>query len=221
MAAASQSTAKKTKSAASKAKSASAGKSTAKKTAAPKSDPATRLLMQDHRAVEKLFAQYEKAKEDDAKKQAIYEQIHMELAVHMQIEEEIFYPAFIDAGGDAGLHHESIIEHESARDLIAKIRHSGGAAADDFFDARVKVLEEMVRHHVEEEEKPGGMFEQAQAIGMDLDLLGPRLERRKVQLMDDAETDAGYDAAVGVPDAVQSISPGLANPDLRRGAGRR
>jgi hemerythrin superfamily protein len=181
---------------------------------------AIELLEQDHRQVEEWFEQFGRT-DDAGRKESLARDICKALDVHAQIEEEIFYPAFIDAGGDAGLHHESIIEHESARDLIAKIRHSGGAAADDFFDARVKVLEEMVRHHVEEEEKPGGMFEQAQAIGMDLDLLGPRLERRKVQLMDDAETDAGYDAAVGVPDAVQSISPGLANPDLRRGAGRR
>lgn len=181
---------------------------------------AIELLEQDHRQVEEWFEQFGRT-DDAGRKESLARDICKALDVHAQIEEEIFYPAFIDAGGDAGLHHESIIEHESARDLIAKIRHSAGAAADDFFDARVKVLEEMVRHHVEEEEKPGGMFEQAQAIGMDLDLLGPRLERRKVQLMDDAETDAGYDAAVGVPDAVQSISPGLANPDLRRGAGRR
>lgn len=181
---------------------------------------AIELLEQDHRQVEEWFEQFGRT-DDAGRKESLARDICKALDVHAQIEEEIFYPAFIDAGGDAGLHHESIIEHESARDLIAKIRHSGGADADDFFDARVKVLEEMVRHHVEEEEKPGGMFEQAQAIGMDLDLLGPRLERRKVQLMDDAETDAGYDAAVGVPDAVQSISPGLANPDLRRGAGRR
>lgn len=181
---------------------------------------AIELLEKDHRQVEEWFGQFEST-DDAARKEALAADICRALDVHAQIEEEIFYPAFIEAGGDAGLHHAAIIEHEAARELITKIRHSPGAAADDFFDARVKVLAEMIRHHVEEEERPGGLFQQAEAIGMDLDLLGPRLEQRKVQLMDDAQTDAGYDAAVGVPDTVQSVSPGMADPDLRGGVARR
>lgn len=179
MAAASQSTAKKTKSAASKAKSASAGKSTAKKTAAPKSDPATRLLMQDHRAVEKLFAQYEKAKEDDAKKQAIYEQIHMELAVHMQIEEEIFYPASRPHVDEQDTVNEAVVEHASARDLMAQLKKM--KPSDEMYDAKVTVLKEMIEHHVEEEEKE--YFPECRKSDMDLKAVGEQLKARKEELM--------------------------------------
>ena len=64
----------------------------AKKAAATRAKDAIALLKADHRTVEKLFKQYEAAKEDDAKKQQIALQICNELKVHAQIEEEIFYP---------------------------------------------------------------------------------------------------------------------------------
>lgn len=181
---------------------------------------AIELLKKDHRQVEEWFAQFA-ATDDPARKEDLAGDICRALEVHAQLEEELFYPAFLDAGGDAGLHDAALDDHAAARALIAGIRHSAGAARDDSFDAQVKELAAMIRRHVAEEERPGGMFAQAEAIGMDLELLGPKLEQRKVQLMDDARTDAGYDAAVGVPGSMQSVSPGMADPDLRGGVARR
>jgi len=156
---------------------------------------AIELLEADHRQVEEWFQQFE-ATEEAARKEAIAADICRALEVHTRLEEEIFYPAFLEATGSETIHHEAIVEHEGAKELIAKIRLSPGAGADDYLDARVKVLAEMIQHHVNEEERPGGMFALAAISGMDLKELGARMERRKVQLMDDADTDLGYDEAV-------------------------
>jgi hypothetical protein len=98
----------------------------------------------------------------------------------MVIEEEIFYPAFLEATDDSDLHHEAEVEHAGAKKLIAEIEKMN--AGDEYFDAKVKVLSEMIKHHVKEEEKPGGMFSESRKADMDLDTLGERLKARKEQL---------------------------------------
>jgi len=100
--------------------------------------------------------------------------------VHTTIEEEIFYPAFLAATEDEDKHHEAEVEHAGAKKLIAEIE--GMSPDDDYFAAKVKVLSEMIRHHVKEEEKPGGMFAEARKSDMDLDHLGERLKMRKAEL---------------------------------------
>jgi len=137
------------------------------------------LLKADHRTVEDLFEQFEKAS-GDGRKQKIAEQICLELTVHATIEEEIFYPAFIEATEDKDLHHEAIVEHDGAKKLIAEIEASG--PEDDFYDAKVTVLSEMIKHHVKEEEQPGGMFAEARKSDMDLAALGEQMAARKSEL---------------------------------------
>ena len=144
----------------------------------PRND-AIALLQADHRKVEDLFAKFERARGDD-RKRALAENICTSLRVHSQIEEEIFYPAFYEATGEEDLHHEAIIEHDGAKKLIAEIESSG--PGDDYFDARVTVLSEMIKHHVREEEQRDGMFSKARESGMDLAELGARLGERKSQL---------------------------------------
>lgn len=102
------------------------------------------------------------------------------LKVHTSIEEEIFYPAFLEAAGDEHLHHEAEVEHAGAKQLISQIEQTG--PEDEYFSARVNVLAEMIRHHVREEEKPDGMFAKARRARMDLPGLGERLAERKSQL---------------------------------------
>jgi hypothetical protein len=58
----------------------------------------------------------------DQTKQALAQQICAALTVHTTIEEEIFYPAFLDATGERDLHHEAEIEYEGAKNLIAETR---------------------------------------------------------------------------------------------------
>jgi hypothetical protein len=88
------------------------------------------------------------------------------------------------------MHHEAEIEHDGAKKLIEQIEASG--PDDEYFDSKVKVLSEMIKHHVKEEEQPGGMFAEARDSDMDLEELGRQMEARKAELMgeDASEDDA-------------------------------
>jgi hemerythrin superfamily protein len=167
---------------------------------------AVELLKSDHRQVEEWFDQFD-ATEDALRRQELAADICRALEVHMRLEEEVFYPAFLEATGNESLHHQSVVEHQGARELLGRIRLSAGPSADDYLDARVKVLAELIHHHVSEEENPGGMFDEAERSGIDLDSLGERIEHRKLELMDDSDTDRGYDEAVGRPDDGEEIGP--------------
>ena len=136
----------------------SSGRSAAGARGASRQKDAIALLKEDHREAEALFEQFEKAKDDD-RKQMLANQVCNALKVHTMIEEEIFYPAFLAATEDLELHHEAEVEHNGAKKLIAEIEASG--PDDEYYDAKVKVLSEMIKHHVKEEEQPGGMFAEA------------------------------------------------------------
>ncbi len=138
------------------------------------------LLKADHRKVEDLFAKFEAAKGDGAKK-TIAEQICMELTIHAKIEEDVFYPA-CEGAVEEDLLKEAYVEHDGAKVLIAEIE--AGGPDDEFYDAKVKVLSEQIEHHVEEEEqRVEGMFAQARKAGLDMDALGDRMAAEKQQLM--------------------------------------
>jgi hemerythrin superfamily protein len=146
---------------------------------------AVALLKQDHRTVEELFAKFEKAS-GEGRKQKLAEQICLELSVHATIEEEIFYPA-CEGKVDEDLLKEAYVEHDGAKVLIAEIA-AGDGQTDEYFDAKVKVLQEQIEHHVEEEEKRmDGMFSQARQAGLDMDALGEQLAQRKAELTADFE----------------------------------
>ncbi len=137
------------------------------------------LLKADHRQVEAWFSEFEKTR-SAAKKARLASRICDALTVHTTIEEEIFYPAFLAATEDRDVHHEAVVEHAGAKNLIAQIRRM--SADDDYFDAKVTVLSEMIKHHVKEEEQPGGMFAEARKSDMDLHALGAQLGARKKEL---------------------------------------
>ena len=137
------------------------------------------LLKDDHRTVADLFEQFEKASAD-GRKETLAQQICLELSVHATIEEEIFYPA-CEGKVDEDLLKESYVEHDAAKILIAQIS-SGKGENDEFFDSKVKVLQEEIEHHVEEEEGPGGIFSQARKGKLDMDTLGEQLAISKKEL---------------------------------------
>jgi hemerythrin superfamily protein len=137
------------------------------------------LLKADHRQVEEWFSEFEGAR-STSKKHQLASKICEALTIHTTIEEEIFYPAFLEATEDKDIHHEAVVEHDGAKKLIAQIR--GMSPEDDYFDAKVTVLSEMIKHHVKEEEKPGGMFAEAKKSEMDLAALGEKLLARKREL---------------------------------------
>ena len=108
--------------------------------------------------------------------------------MHAKIEEEIFYPA-CEGKIEEDLLQEAYVEHDGAKVLIAEILNADGAG-DEFFDAKVKVLQEQIEHHVEEEEKRlEGMFSQARKAELDMDALGEQLAERKAELT--AQFEAG------------------------------
>ena len=141
---------------------------------------AIELLKADHRTVEDLFEKFESGK-GSASKQKIADQICKELTVHAQIEEEIFYPACERAGVEQEDLDEALVEHQSAKELIAQIE-DGSPKADDLWEAKVKVLKEQIEHHVEEEEGKEGIFVQARQKKLDLDALGEQMAARKAEL---------------------------------------
>lgn len=146
---------------------------------------AVKLLKADHREVAGWFEAFEKSR-SNGKKADLAAKICSALTVHMRIEEEVLYPAFLKATKDKDLHHEAEVEHASAKRLIAEIEASN--PSDDYFDAKVKVLSEMIKHHVKEEEQPGGMFAEARESRIDLKSIGARLQQRKDLLMNDSRS---------------------------------
>ena len=143
------------------------------------------LLDADHKAVKKMFKEFDELTESRArgaaqKKLELARQICLELTVHAQIEEEIFYPALRQAIKETDLLEEAEVEHQSAKDLIAQIQ--GMAEPDEKFEAKVKVLGEYIDHHVKEEK--GEMFPKARAARkLDLMAMREELEARKEELM--------------------------------------
>ena len=138
------------------------------------------LLKADHRKVEDLFEKFEAAK-DSARKKALAQEICTELSVHATIEEEIFYPACKGKVED-DLLSESYVEHDGAKVMIAEL--VAGSPDNEFYDAKMTVLSEEIKHHVKEEEKPGeGVFAQARDGGVDMDALGERMAKRKQELL--------------------------------------
>jgi hemerythrin superfamily protein len=169
---------------------------------------AVELLKADHRQVEVWFEEFEEA-EDSERKQELAMLICDALTVHTAIEEELFYPAFLEATDDKDIHHEAEIEHAGAKRLIAEIQAT--ESDDEYFDSRVKVLSEMIKHHVREEEKPDGMFAEAKDSDMDLVALGEQLAALKAEL--EADTDEPGDPVAGRAGASQQEGDGRMKSD--------
>lgn len=144
------------------------------------------LLKEDHKAVEKLFKQFEKGKQtaSPAEKRMLVDQILKELTTHAYIEETLFYPAARQAAPDSTDQVlESVEEHHVVAWLLAELRTLD--PANETFDAKVTVLIENVRHHVEEEEQE--FFpEVRKAMGRNrLTELGKQLEAAKLDAPSD------------------------------------
>jgi len=154
---------------------------------------AIEILMQDHRKVQKIFKEFEKSKDemDDGDKAEMIRQGCMELKIHTQIEEEIFYPAARDAIDDEDLVDEAEVEHASAKQLIDELE--GMEPGDDMYDARFTVLGEYVNHHIKEEEHE--LFPQVKKAKLDLEELGRKMMQMKEKLRAEMGAEAGEHAA--------------------------
>jgi hemerythrin superfamily protein len=145
---------------------------------------ATQLLRQDHKKVQGLFKKFEQGNGGAAQRRYA-DQAMLELEVHAQIEEEIFYPAVKKAIEESDLVEEAVQEHQEAKQLIAQLRKMEGQAqengASEDFESKFSELVEAVTHHVEEEE--GEMFPKVEDSGLDLAELGEEMSERKRELM--------------------------------------
>ncbi|MGN6497889.1 MAG: hemerythrin domain-containing protein [Tsuneonella sp.] len=147
---------------------------------------ATHILANDHREVEELFKKFEKASGADRKRE-IANQICTELKIHTMIEEEIFYPA-LEGKIEEDMLKEAYVEHDAAKVLVNEIEQ--GSPDEEFYDAKMTVLQEEVEHHVKEEEKQqGNMFQQARAADVDLIALGEQMLARKQELKAKAQSE--------------------------------
>lgn len=152
---------------------------TMKTTTREKSAPdAIKLLRADHKLVAGLFADYEKTRTAEKKKQLVSE-ICTELTLHAQVEEEIFYPAVKLALNDKELIPEATVEHATLKALIAQVK--GVEPDGEMFDAKIKVMSEYVKHHVKEEQNE--IFPKAKATKLDMVQLGARMSERKAKLL--------------------------------------
>ncbi|HWL35738.1 MAG TPA: hemerythrin domain-containing protein [Frankiaceae bacterium] len=112
-------------------------------------------LRDDHKKVEKLFKAFEKLEKNDGSatdKRQVVGEIIRELSVHAAVEEQVFYPAVrksVEEAEDVVL--EGLEEHHIVKWTLSELEGMNGD--EERFDAKVKVLMESVRHHVEEEEQ--------------------------------------------------------------------
>jgi hemerythrin-like domain-containing protein len=156
-------------------------------TTATKQDTATfdaiDLLVADHKAVQKLFREFDKIKDGGRKseKEAIVLAACEALTIHAAIEEEIFYPAARKAIDQPDLMDEAKVEHAGAKDLIAQLESM--AVGDDLYDAKFTVLAEQVNHHIKEEQEE--MFPLVRKSKLDTRALGAKLHERKLELKGD------------------------------------
>ena len=151
---------------------------------------ATKLLTEDHEKVRGLLEKLAKTTPRAGKtRQQLLEQIALELKVHTQIEEEIFYPAFKKACNDSKddkLYFEAVEEHRAVGELVLPDLENTDVGSEKF-SGRAKVLKELVDHHAEEEEEE--MFKRARKVFSkeDLSSLGGQLAARKQELLGQAK----------------------------------
>ena len=136
------------------------------------------LLKADHRKVEDLFAQLESARGQS--KMRLFQQIQTELELHTHIEETIFYPALEKPKQTHDLTMEAYEEHDVVKKLLEEM--SKAKSPTEEWDAKAKVLQENVEHHVEEEESE--LFPKAEAALGDeeIETLGEQLEAEKMRM---------------------------------------
>jgi hemerythrin-like domain-containing protein len=147
------------------------------------SQDAISLLQKDHEEMKNGFKKYEgigdKALDE---KKALAERLCAMFMQHAVAEEEIFYPAIREKVGDSrDMINEALVEHASAKELVAQIQVM--MPGEELYDAKIKVLGELIEHHIKEEESE--MFEKAKSAQLDMAKLGEMIDARKQQLAGD------------------------------------
>jgi hemerythrin superfamily protein len=159
------------------------------KSSPPEVADAIALLTADHRRVQQWFNEFQ-SNDSLLGEQNLAQEICNAIRVHADIDEQVFYPAFLKATHEEYKHQQAMREHEAMRDLIAEIEHAG--PTEDMFFAKVHVLCDMFSQHVRQEEKARGIFFEAQHSALDLAALGHSIQARKSQLLAANSRDGGF-----------------------------
>lgn len=144
-------------------------------------EDAIEMLRADHQKVRELFQDYEQTQDQKAK-QKIAKQVFVELEIHTQLEENVFYPAFRLEADKEGkqLVTESLQEHQEVKDLIEELQELDSDS--EAFDAKFYELMESVEHHVEEEESEM-LPEAEQVLAEQVEELMDEMQELKKQLL--------------------------------------
>jgi hypothetical protein len=144
------------------------------------------LLSQDHRQIEKRFEEFQ-ATNSPWREEEIAFDLCAAIRVHTEIDAKIFYPAFLGATGDRCKSERALQQHRDINTLIDEIERAG--PTEDTFFAKIYVLCDLFRRHVQDEEKPhSGIFTAAEESDLDLEALGADLEQHREQLLHDFGT---------------------------------
>lgn len=154
------------------------------------------MLMDDHRKVEELFDLFEKSKSKKERKQLI-EQILVELCVHAHLEEEHLYPALKKE--DKKMNFEALEEHHAAKLVMNELTDCSDCEAA-VIEAKVKVLSEMIAHHVQEEEEE--IFPMLEEADFDMDKVAKKIKAEKERLL-----EKGPDALIARIQQEVSLGP--------------
>jgi len=142
------------------------------------------LLKADHEKVKGILSQLSESTDRALKKRVeLLDKLEMEITIHTQLEEQILYPAFKEAGGKEQdeMYYEAKEEHRTVDSLVLPDLKSTDPSTPEFA-GRVKVVKELLEHHIEEEETE--MFPQAKKLlgKAKLDELGEQMEVMKASL---------------------------------------
>ena len=127
-------------------------------------ESAVSLLVADHRHIEDCFARYHSS-DDEGRWNDLLQTALVALKVHMRLEEDIFYPAYLAATKNTGARQlDTLAEHALAADIIADLESYD--PGDWYYETKVHTLWKVVRPHMASEESPGGMLDATQLVGV-------------------------------------------------------
>jgi hypothetical protein len=141
------------------------------------------LIRQDHERIKGLFRQFEQANGNEEKKRIVEETL-IGLEAHAKVEEEIFYPAVRRLTHEDQLVDMAEEEHHGAKMFVMELARLG--PDNPHYEAKFRVLREMVEHHIEEEETQA-LPKIAQA-GDGLDEIGREMESRWPDFREEAKS---------------------------------
>jgi hypothetical protein len=143
------------------------------------------MLKEDHQKVKNLFEQFESTEGSEAAE--IAATAIMELEIHAELEEKLIYPAIREEIEEDDMMNEAVEEHHLVHVLIKELKKL--KPADEIFEAKFKVLGELVKHHIEEEE--GEMLPKAEKSDIDWEKLEMTVMKRKEALLNKGTSGGG------------------------------